>query len=486
MIDQYRILSKKTQAGIMISLIAFVLSGCAGQEQEMEEPELVMESVQAEEQEEAEADGAEETEGTEEPEEVEEPSVEGSTSKIPKNVELIGSSADIVSVDIHGEGEYRAFVNSLEKYRDCFELRLDMKETDTVVYLDEILAYHNFSYLSIFSGGVIAVRNMDNLKETPLEVLELNRIHAIEENVVSQLPAWRDVEIRLDSDYTGVFPAKKLAHNTNCANIAMIWEDNKKYEAHLEELAEWDEINASMSENDSYLKGLYVWNEEEYNYTSYEFCEEETEQASAAFICIKDRESYGEKYFDVLEVPVESVEVTWSGGRRMMRDDLNFDGYYDLVFMGWNWFSGDPQGQCIGFLWNENEQKYEWNVTAPKHYRGVDDERKIIIDIYTSALQDDYFIYEYHDGMFTEKKLEVMGSLTDYYFIAWQYYEDGKLLKRLEKNYDEDTKLYHITYEENGIVTEKVMEEADYDNQYDSYSDLGEEYFPEFDFYWKG
>ena len=70
--------------------------------------------------------------------------------------------------------------------------------------------------------------------------------------------------------------------------------------------------------------------------------------------------------------------------------------------------------------------------------------------------------------------------------MIWQYYEDGELLKRLEETKDEESKLYHITYEENGIVTEKVMEEADYDNQYDSYSDLGEEYFPEFDFYWKG
>ncbi len=49
---------KKRQAGIMISLAASILSACAGQDQEIEEQELVTESVQAEEQEEAEADGA--------------------------------------------------------------------------------------------------------------------------------------------------------------------------------------------------------------------------------------------------------------------------------------------------------------------------------------------------------------------------------------------------------------------------------------------
>ena len=170
----------------------------------------------------------------------------------------------------------------------------------------------------------------------------------------------------------------------------------------------------------------------------------------------------------------------------MLLDDINFDGYLDLIFTGWNRHSGDLPRQCIGFLWNEKEQRYEWNDTVPKHYRGTDDEQKRVIDIYTSSLQDDYFIYEYHDGIFTEKRLEVIGSMTDYYLIIWQYYEEGEMLKRLEKTYDEDAKLYYITYEENGIVTEVVMEEADYDSKYGSYSDLGKEYFPEFDFYWAG
>lgn len=483
MIDQYHIARKKLQAGIMISLIAFALSGCAGLEQEMEELEPVIESVQAEEQEEVEAYRAEKIEVTEEAKEVKELPVEKANPSIPRNKATTSSS--IVNVDINGEGEYRAFVGSLEEYRDRSILILNMQKTDTVIYLDEILAYHNFNSLTISSGGVISVRNMDEFKEDSLHELELHHIYAIEENIIDAMPALRKVEIRLNGDYSGVFPAKELVHNTNCPNIAMIWDDDKKYEERLEELAEWEEISASMSEKDSYLKGLYVWNEEEYNYTSYEFCEEETEQASAAFICIKDRGSYGEKYFGVLEVPVESVEVDWSGGRRMTRDDLNFDGYYDLVFMGRNWFSGDSYVQCIGFLWNENEQKYEWNATVPKHYGRADADRKRIIDCYTSSLQDEYFIYEYHDGIFTEKRLEVSFPMEGGQVI-WHYYEDDELIGRVESTYSEDAKLYYITYEENGNVTEKVMEEAEYDNRYVSYSDLGEEYFPEFDFYWKG
>ena len=57
-------------------------------------------------------------------------------------------------------------------------------------------------------------------------------------------------------------------------------------------------------------------------------------------------------------------------------------------------------------------------------------------------------------------------------------------MKRLEENFDEETKLYYITYEENGIVTEEVIEKNDY--KYINYTELGKEYFPEFDFYWAG
>ncbi len=450
---------RKTRAALLVRMIlaAFILSGCAGQgqEKEEEEPEPVLESVQA----------------------------ERDNPKIPKN--KAGADSPYVNVDIYNEEEYRAFVGSLEEYLDCQFLQLNMHETDTVIYLDELLAYHNFSYLYIGSGGVISARNMDILKENPLEKIELDCIHAIEENIVSQMPALRDVEIWLDSSYTGALPAKELIHNTSCGEISMIWKDNRKYKVHMEEIAEWDEIDASLPGNNSYLKGLYVWNEEDCHYVSYEFCGEETEQACAAFICIRDRESYGEEYFDVLEVPVKSVEITWSGGSRMTRGDLNFDGYCDLVFMGWNRFPGEGYRECIGFLWNEKEQRYEWNSTVPKYYGGIDAERKRLIRSWTSAIEDDYFIYEYHDGIFTEKKLEVTYSMTEDR-VTLQYYEEGVLLKRLDKIYKEDAKLYYITYEEDGIVTEKVMEEADYDNKYGSFMNLGKEYFPEFDFYAAG
>ena len=85
MVYQYSTFSKKLQTGIMISLVVFLLSGCAGQVQDREEPRPVMESTQAEEQEEAEADVVEEIEGTDEIEEVKEPLVGDDNSIIPQN-----------------------------------------------------------------------------------------------------------------------------------------------------------------------------------------------------------------------------------------------------------------------------------------------------------------------------------------------------------------------------------------------------------------
>ena len=79
---------------------------------------------------------------------------------------------------------------------------------------------------------------------------------------------------------------------------------------------------------------------------------------------------------------------------------------------------------------------------------------------------DDYRIYEYNGSVFTEKRLVVTWSREVRYRITWQYYEEGELLKSLEQNYDEDAKMYYITYEENGIVTEEVMEEADSGNRH--------------------
>ncbi len=484
---------KRLQSCILISLAAIILSGCAGQGQEMEEPETVIENVQEEETDKAEVDRAveeiKETEGTEEAEEAEEPLAENENPNMPE----IEVSHDFFSmkVKIQNEEEYQAFIDCLEEYTESVSLTLNLKETDTVIYLDDILSYQNFEFLKIYNGGTISARNMEILNDSPVRDIELRHIYAIGEDVLSQMSNLENITIRVDSQYNGALPAKELLQNTDCASIVVRWDDEGKEEVNLEEFDEWDEINAMLAEDNCYLKALYVSNEDDYNYISYEFRVRGEEKGNsceanecAAYICIKDRESYGEKYFDILEVPFESIDtLAWLDGRRVRLMDVNFDGYCDLIFERYN----DPIGSfngCIGFLWNEKDQRYEWNATVPKNFRKIDDERKRITNSDPSSLLDKYFIYEYHDGVFTEKKLEVIWSLTEHGLIIWQYYEEGELIKRLEENYDEETKLYYITYEENGMVTEKVIKKNDY--KYTDYSELGKEYFPEFDFYWAG
>ena len=483
-------LGKRLQVYVLMSLAVMILSGCAGQEQEMEEPETVTESAQAEETDEEEADGAEEEikgiEGIEEAEEAEEPLAESDNLNMPE-IEVSRDSS-FLYVTIHNEEEYQAFVDCLGNYTECFSITLFLKETDTVIYLDDILAYQNFTFLDIKYGGTISARNMEILSESPLRDIELYHPYAIEENVLSQIPNLENITIRVDSEYNGVLPAKELLQNTGCAWIVVKWDDEGKEEVNLEEFTEWDEINAMLSKDNCYLKALYVSNEDDYNFISYEFCVRGEEKGNtcetnecAAFICIKDRESYGEKYFDIVEVPVESIDtLSWLDGRRVRLEDVNFDGYRDLIFVGHN----DPIGslnRCIGFLWDEKEQRYEWNATVPKHIGWIDDERKrITFGSGYSAFDDYYYIYEYSDGVFTEKRLIVTLSRTEDK-VTWQYYEDGELLKVLEETFDEETKLYYITYEENGMITEEVIEKNDY--KYTDYSELGKEYFPEFDFY---
>lgn len=142
---------------------------------------------------------------------------------IKQNMPEIEVSQDsIVEVKIHNAEEYRAFVCCLEKYRNYGVLWLNLTETDTVVYLDEILAYHNFEILTIQYGGTISVRNMENLNANPLRNIEMYHPCAIEENLLSQMSNLQDVVICFDSRYTGVLPAKELLQNTDCRKIVMI------------------------------------------------------------------------------------------------------------------------------------------------------------------------------------------------------------------------------------------------------------------------
>lgn len=65
---------------------------------------------------------------------------------------------------------------------------MDLEETDTAVYLEEILAYYNFKILRIRQGGTISVQNMENLDANPLRDIELYHAYAIEEDILSRMP----------------------------------------------------------------------------------------------------------------------------------------------------------------------------------------------------------------------------------------------------------------------------------------------------------
>ncbi|MDE5599075.1 MAG: hypothetical protein K2J04_14765, partial [Lachnospiraceae bacterium] len=196
---------KRLQIYILISLTVMILSGCTGQEQEKEEPETVTESVQAEEPDEVEVDGAveeiEETEGIEETEEAEEPLAENEKPNMPE-IEVSRDSS-FLYVTIHNEKEYQAFVDCLENYTECFSITLFLEETDTVIYLDDILAYQNFTFLDIKYGGTISARDIEILNESPVRDIELYHPYAIEENVLSQMLNLQYITIRVDSQYNG-------------------------------------------------------------------------------------------------------------------------------------------------------------------------------------------------------------------------------------------------------------------------------------------
>lgn len=81
------------------------------------------------------------------------------------------------------------------------------------------------------------------------------------------------------------------------------------------------------------LERIYRLNDEDYSYTSYEFYnhyEESRTEISAAFICVNDRKSNGEEYFDIIDVPTDKFlnylflrdTYPWVS----VSDDLSFDG----------------------------------------------------------------------------------------------------------------------------------------------------------------
>ena len=134
-------------------------------------------------------------------------------------------------------------------------------------------------------------------------------------------------------------------------------------------------------------------------------------------------------------------------------------------------------------MWNEETGKYELCKSLPVHFGFIDSERKRLTYYSHLSIDDEtYYRYEYDDGEFQEKRLE-----TEYKRDAsnpgehfGNYYENGELLEKLILKYSNGETAYYTFYDrDNHIVDGEFPEEK-------SYSELGMQYFPEFDFYFFG
>ena len=405
------------------------------------------------------------------------------------------SSDDYLTVKIQTQEEYERFIRRLEEFTGRDSLSMNLGETDTTIYLDEILAYQNFEWLYVRNGGTISFKDTQILTY-PIRSIELDHVLGIEEGLFKHIISGDSyvqygIRIELDNRYSGKLPIEELLNYKDCRDVMLVWDDNTEGEGLLdvqdgmESLKEWDCLQSVWEATGGCLKGIYSLKDEEYSYTSYEFYnhyEESWPEICALFICVKDRKSNGEEYFEIIDVPTDKfvdydlLRRGTSVNRLTRWRDLNFDGYMDLEFHSRNNDSFDPRGY-ITFLWDVEEQRFKLCESAPDRYAWDDTEQKRLrYSTSLSAFDDDYYIYEYEDNAFKEKHLEIRterisGNITG------QYFEDGALIARLELVIDDDG-TRHLFYEEIGSTREEIQVESGL-----LFDEVSEIYFPEFDFW---
>ncbi|MBD5552344.1 MAG: hypothetical protein HDQ96_14435 [Lachnospiraceae bacterium] len=412
------------------------------------------------------------------------------------NMPEIEKHSSSVEVTIRNSEEYKVFINMLNDFRDYSILELDMSGTSTTVFLDEIIAGSNFTYFEITNGGIIAIKNKDDLKDYPLKTLELYNVFEIEENLINQVSVSWLLVFELGDNYAGSAPIKELLDETDCEMITIL--SDKKAEGGLhygeESYADMSGKEDSLCQvpyvEEGILRGIYRQNKSDYSYTSYEFYKPESEkEICAVYIGVDYRGGDDKKCIAMVQVPqnrYSDIRRTDVYGKIMV-EDVNFDGYEDICFSGNDdYLNGDDL--CCIFLWNEQEKRYKICDTAPRHIRHVDSEKKRLTHTITYGVSwDEYYIYEYRNGTYHEKKLENRFFLEEHDEdgnaidkIIWNYSEDGELKETLEYIFNENGNTSHIIYQGKGRTEEEVFEgKKDYD-------EVGKKYFPEFDFYWKG
>ena len=413
----------------------------------------------------------------------------------------IDRSQDRLRVRIVDDEEYARFIGSLKQYTDCRRLSIDLEGTDTTVCSDEIVAVLDLEYLYIGNGGSVAYRNVPTLTY-PVDELKLDHVRSIEksltEAVLSGSLHIRDTfTIELDENYAGAdaLTAAALLEKADCPNVILFWDGKTgslcDAAEDMEDLAEWEHIQAVQKTTAGSLQCVYRLDEDGRRYISYEFYETLEgggHQLADAFISVRDICTEEKAAFDIIEFPADRLgKYTGPDKGRLQRlsasEDLNFDGRKDLVFDGINEGSM-PSGNYTVFLWNEEEQRYIWAEDAPKWYYRIDrDRQRLLGRSRLSASDEDYQIYEYRNGAFHEKHLEIRTKASDYQGLHWdvtgQYYRDGTLEARLEMIYGEDGARRFFYEQIGGRGREELQIAGDL-----TYEDVSRIVFSEFDFYW--
>lgn len=401
---------------------------------------------------------------------------------------------DMLYVDISTEEEYRAFIQRLEANPDCWYVALNMQGSDTAVYLDDLLASRRLTHLDIRNGGRVTARDVESL-EGSLDDLLLWRITALDEGVLRRITVYDTLLLSMDQKFQGKPPVENVLDNTLCRNIILVRDDRWESGAMSGLLTE-NEIPASISrEWDAAgdlrkaggLMGIYRLNEGEYIYTDFDFYKPDSlQELCGAFISVRDRESGGNTYFDILEIPPNRLSgADMRDTQRIHRlGDLNFDGFRDIVFIG-SGIEWERYNACTVFLWNELKQRYEFCESAPEDFLWPQQDKDRLIrvedieDIWDNEYREEYYIYEYDGSAFTTRMLEVNfmgeGSIEH---VNWRYFEEGELKETLTLLFDENSGRGHISHAFGGITQEELLDQEEV-----YYREVGMKYFPEFDFY---
>lgn len=453
-------------AGISIILSAFVLTGCSHESSTiiglLREPETVLADLSEWPQQEI----------------------------IPNMPEIIQYCDGGIGVDICSPEEYTALISQLEKYQRGSYLDIRINEKDVTIYLDELLAYNNFQSLRISNGGTISAKDIDAVNMDMLERIELVQIVSIDEGLISHVPDQTELRIDMGEKYRGISPELELLLDTDCQNVMVQWWDKGaettaligEQERLRAKLKEWDILRAVLTEEQGILCEYCRQVIDGYIYTEYEFRGQDTESITKAFICIKGEESNGRQYFDIIAVPEDRLQEVshvyyWD---RILLTDMNFDGYKDIIFAGESYLFDTLH--CVYYLWDKAEKKYELDTTLPtRKLVNIDETRKrLTYSESASAFDDTYYIYQYDGERFREQKLWVVMDYLEQEresIVTWQYYEEGKLMGKLEWILGDNEDISYVFYEENGERIEEVTI-----NKKVYYDEIGLMYFPEFDF----